>query len=304
MKNFFKLKKYTQALIFANIFFLLSLIFVSITKNEANVFNTSLVSRQNIENIDEIVFTIPDNSLPPRFNELRLIKKKDKFILSTQSGEYKVQATLIERLFSVLSTKQNFRFVSDDIKQYINFGLDEDHAARLQLLRSDKTIMGDFVFGKKDTLGINRYVRIDARTKIFIMPDVLASFLTVNNNFWLDLQIYKYRFEKNSIQLIEKNKQIITRSDKNKEKFDELETFLKQFSCIDIFPAFPITNSETQELNLTLGTGEKIEILLTLMESGDFILFDSASNNSYVISGYTKRRIDSILNSIFEDSKN
>ena len=174
MKSFFKLKKYTQALIFANIFFLLNLIFVSIPKNEANVFNTSLVSRQNIENIDEIVFAIPDNSLPPRFNELRLIKKKDKFVLSTQSGEYKVQPALIERLFSVLSTKQNFRFVSDDIKQYINFGLDEDHAARLQLLRSDKTIMCDFVFGKNDTLGINRYVRIDARTKIFIMPDVLA----------------------------------------------------------------------------------------------------------------------------------
>lgn len=304
MKNFFKLKKYTQALIFANIFFLLSLIFVSIPKNEANVFNTSLVSRQNIENIDEIVFTIPDNSLPPRFNELRLIKKKDKFVLSTQSGEYKVQPALIERLFSVLSTKQNFKFVSDDIKQYINFGLDEDHAARLQLLRSDKTIMGDFVFGKKDTLGINRYVRIDARTKIFIMPDVLSSFLTVNNNFWLDLQIYKYRFEKNSIQLIEKNKQLITRSDKHKEKFGELETFLKQFSCIDIFPAFPITNSETQELNLILGTGEKIEIFFTPMESGDFILFDSASNNPYVISGYTKRRIDSILDAIFEDSKN
>lgn len=304
MKSFFKLKKYTQALIFANIFFLLSLIFVSIPKNEANVFNTSLVLKQNIENIDEIVFTIPDNSLPPRFNELRLIKKKDKFVLSTQSGEYKVQSALIERLVSVLSTKQNFRFVSDDIKQYINFGLDEDHAARLQLLRSDKTIMGDFVFGKSDTLGINRYVRIDARTKIFIMPDVLASFLTVKSNFWLDLQIYKYKFENNSIQLIEKNKQFISRSDKHKEKFGELETFLKQFSCIDIFPAFPITNSETQELNLILGTGEKIEILLTPMESGDFILFDSASNNSYVISGYTKRRIDSILNSIFEDSKN
>ena len=182
--------------------------------------------------------------------------------------------------------------------------MDEDHAARLQLLRSDKTIMGDFVFGKNDTLGINRYVRIDARTKIFIMPDVLASFLTVKANFWLDLQIYKYKFENNSIQLIEKNKQLITRSDKHKEKFGELETFLKQFSCIDIFPAFPITNSETQELNLILGTGEKIEILLTPMESGDFILFDSASNNSYVISGYTKRRIDSILDSIFEDSKN
>ena len=219
--------------------------------------------------------------------------------MSTQSGEYKVQPALIERLFSVLSTKQNFRFVSDDIKQYINLGLDEDHAARLQLLRSDKTIMGDFVFGKNDTL-----VRIDARTKIFIMPDVLSSFLTVKSNFWLDLQIYKYKFENNSIQLIEKNKQLITRSDKHKEKFGELETFLKQFSCIDIFPAFPITNSETQELNLILGTGEKIEILLTPMESGDFILFDSASNNSYVISGYTKRRIDSILNSIFENSKN
>ncbi|UTY29146.1 DUF4340 domain-containing protein [Treponema putidum] len=304
MKNFFKLKKYTQILIFANIFFLLSLIFLNIPKNEANVFNISFVLKQNIENIYEIVFTIPDNSLPPRFNELRLIKKKDKFILSTQSGEYKVQPALIERFFSVLSTKQNFKFVSNDIKQYINFGLDEDHAARLQLLRSDKTIIGDFVFGKNDTLGINRYVRIDARTKIFIMPDVLASFLTVKTNFWLDLQIYKYKFENNSIQLIEKNKQLITRSDKHKEKIDELETFLKQFSCIDIFPAFPITNSETQELNLTLGTGEKINIFLTPMESGDFILFDSGFSNSYVISGYTKRRIDSILDSIFENSKN
>ena len=139
--------------------------------------------------------------------------------MSTQSGEYKVQPALIERLFSVLSTKQNFRFVSDDIKQYINFGLDEDHAARLQLLRSDKTIMGDFVFGKNDTLGINRYVRIDARTKILIMPDVLASFLTVKPNFWLDLQIYKYKFENKSIQIIERNKQLISRSDKHKKKF-------------------------------------------------------------------------------------
>ena len=109
MKNFFKLKKYTQALIFANVFFLLSLIFVSIPKNETNVFNTSLVAKQSIENIDEIVFTIPDNSFPLCFNELRLIKKKDKFVLSTQSGEYKVQPTLIERLFSIAERSEERR---------------------------------------------------------------------------------------------------------------------------------------------------------------------------------------------------
>ncbi|UTC75721.1 DUF4340 domain-containing protein [Treponema sp. OMZ 792] len=298
MKNFFKLKKYTQGLIFVNIFFLLVLLFVNIPKAEANIFNTSLVLKQNIEHIDEIIFTIPDNSLPPRFNELRLIKKKDKFILSTKTGEYKVQPALIERLFSALSTRQNFKLVSDSVKQYFNFGLDEDHAARLQLLRSDKTIIGDFVFGKNDTLGINRYVRIDARTKIFIMPDVLASFLTVSSNFWLDLQIYKYRFEKNSIQLIKKNKGSIIRSNKNEKVFDELQTFLKQFSCIDIFPALPLNNAKSEELNLILGSGENIKMIFTPMEGGDFILFDSSSNNSYVISGYTKRRIDSILNSI------
>ncbi|UTC65144.1 DUF4340 domain-containing protein [Treponema sp. OMZ 788] len=299
MKNFFKLKKYTQTLIFINIFFLLVLIFVNIPKPEADIFNGSFVSKQNIKNIDEIIFTIPDNSLPPRFNELRLIKKKDNFILNTQAGEYKVQPELIERLFSVLSTKQNFKLISDSVKQYTNFGLDEDHASRLQLLRSDKTIIGDFVFGKNDTLGINRYVRIDARTKIFIMPDVMSSFLTLRPGVWLDLQIYKHKLDKGSIRLIEKNKGSIIRSNKNEKAFDELETFLKQFSCIDIFPAFLINNSETEEVKLILGSREEIKILFTPMEGGDFILFDSALNNSYVISGYTKRRIDSILNSIY-----
>ncbi|UTC61843.1 DUF4340 domain-containing protein [Treponema sp. OMZ 787] len=299
MKNFFKLKKYTQTLIFINIFFVLVLIFVNIPKSEADIFNGSLVSKQNIKNIDEIIFTIPDNSLPPRFNELRLIKKKDNFILNTQAGEYKVQPELIERLFSVLSTKQNFKLISDSVKQYTNFGLDEDHASRLQLLRSDKTIIGDFVFGKNDTLGINRYVRIDARTKIFIMPDVMSSFLTLRPGVWLDLQIYKHKLDKGSIRLIEKNKGSIIRSNKNEKAFDELETFLKQFSCIDIFPAFLINNSETEEVKLILGSREEIKILFTPMEGGDFILFDSALNNSYVISGYTKRRIDSILNSIY-----
>ncbi|UTC67668.1 MULTISPECIES: DUF4340 domain-containing protein [unclassified Treponema] len=299
MNFFLKLKKYTKGLIFINVFLLLLLIFISIPKQEKDVFNAPLVLKNNIENIDEIIFTIPDNSLPPVFNELILFKKKDKFFLKTMAGEYQVKTPLVDRLFSILSTKQNFRFVDDNVKQYINFGLDDDHSARLKLLRSDKTIIGEFIFGKKDTLGINRYVRIDARTKVFIMPDVLSSFLTVNNNFWLDLQIYKYKLQNNSIRRIEKNNKFSIRSNKTEKEFNELETFLRQFSCIDIFPAFPVITSESEEFSLILENGERIKIELTPMEGGDFILLDSSSKKPYVISGYTKRRIDSIINSIF-----
>lgn len=299
MNFFLNLKKYTRFLLVFDIFLIFILIYVNIPKTQAGTFNTALILKKNIENIDEIIFTIPDNSLPPRFNELRLIKKKDDFFLNTSNGEYKVQKTLIERFFAILSSKQNFRFVSDDIKQYANFGLDEDHAARIKFLRSDKTIIGEFVFGQNDTLGVNRYVRIDSRTKIFIMPDNIASFLTVKTNFWLDLQIYKNRFEKNLVQAIEKNKRMHSRSGKNEEAFLDLESFLKKFSCIDIYPAFPPSDSGTEEIKLILGSGEEVKILFTPMESGDFILFESGSSNAYVISGYTKRRIDSIFNSIF-----
>ncbi len=148
-------------------------------------------------------------------------------------------------------------------------------------------------------MGTGRFVRIDSRTKIFRMPDVLSSFLTLQRDYWLDLQIYKNFFIYNKIQSIEKDSKLITRNKTNANNFDSLESFLKQFSCIDIFPAGHISSMESQSFTIFLGNGEKIKIEFTPMDSGDYILYDTKLQNSYVISSYSKNRVEEILNKIF-----
>lgn len=299
-KNIFAiLKKRTNILILINSILLLCLIILYIPKQNSKTVNFSLFLKNDIDSIEEIILTIPNKSMPLTFGELKLSKKNNNFVYKTERGEYKIKDGIAERLFSVLSAKKDFIFITDKFAQHQNFGLDEYEAVKLQLIRFDKTIAKEFIFGKKDTLGSNIYFLPDARTKIFKMHDDISPFLTLRTDFWIDLQIYKSLFEQNKIQSIIKNNVHTIRSNETEESFLKLEMFLKQFSCIDIFPAMPIISAETEYMDIVLGNGEKISLGETPLESGDYILFDSKCINSYIISGYTKRRIDEIINNIF-----
>lgn len=303
-KTFFdNIDLHTLILCIINFVLFIVLIIAYLPKPEAESVNTSLILKDDSDLIEEIVLTIPDNSLPPNFNEFRLTKKNKIFVYKTGGGEYPIDESLINRLFEVLTKKETVTFITDDINQYKNFGLDKNNAVKMQLIRSDKTVAGEFTFGKKDTLGKNLYLLPDGRTKIFKMPDNISPFLTMRSDFWINLQIYKSLFEQNKIQSIEKNGEHIIRSGKNDNYFSDLELFLKQFSCVDIFPAMPLTSINTEYFTIVLGSGEKMLIGETPLESGDYILFDSKLKNGYVISGYTKRKIDSALERIYRQGQ-
>ncbi len=303
--NFLKRNKRIKILTIINILLIIVLVFSLLPKNQKENFITPLLQKQQLDEIQEIILTIPDNSFPVNFNIVRLLKKNQEFIFYTGAdteiitNKYKVSKNVIDRLFTTLNTAQNFIFVSDSPKRFSNFDLDKDKAIQMQIIGENKTILREFFFGKQDTLGTNRFVRIDSRTKVFIVQDFIAPFLTFKRNFWIDLQIYKETFSKNKIQSIQKDARHIIRSQNNNSEFNELELFLKQFSCIDIFPASPPVSIKTKSIKLFLGNGDEHKIEITPTESGDYILFDFKLGNAFIISAYTKKRIDGLIENLF-----
>ncbi len=286
-------------LIVINLVLLIILALSFIPKTEKQIFYTSLLKENQISEVQEIILSIPDNSLPPVFSEIKLRKEKNNFVLIADEGKYIVPPELMERFFTALTLKNTFVFQSDSPKQFKNFRLDKNSAISMKLIRNDKSILAEFIFGKKDTLGTGRFVRIDSRTRIFRMRDTLSSFLTLQRSYWLDLQIYKRLFVQNKIQSIEKDAEHIMRNKTNDDFFKELESFLKGFSCIDIFPAKNVSSISSESFSIFLGNGDKIKIEFTPMDSGDYILYDSKLKNAFVISSYSKNRIFNILEKLF-----
>lgn len=280
------------ALVIINMFLLSLLLIPKTKKSGAQFFYTSLVEQKKISDINEIIFTLHSNSIPEELSSITFIKKKDDFILKTFNGEYKLKKNIVKSFFDSLTKKQKFIFMTNDVKKYKTYGLDKDNALELKLVNGDKTYIAEILFGNNDMLMTSRYVRIDSRTNVYKMPDALSNFLTLRTDFWIELQIYKSLFIDNKIQAIEKNNKMILRNNKYESNFNELELFLKQFSCIDVFQPHTLVSTQTENLVFHLGNNIKITMQFTPLENGDYILFDSFSGNSFIISGYTKNRMD------------
>lgn len=293
-----KFQKYSKGLILLNSFLIAVLIFADIPKNKKEIISGSFVAQGETENIGEIIISIPNSDLQAGFNTVHLVKKEMGFVLNAAGREYKVKYDIMNRLMDLLSSKTDFVQVTDDVKQFSLLGLDDEQASEIKILRKDKTLFGEFIFGKQNTLGTERYVRINGRTKVFRMPDILSAFLTLRPDFWIDLQIYGSVFSGSAIQAFEQNNLYILRSEKNEKAFSELELFLKQFSAINIFPAAPVVSALTDSFTVVLDNKDRIKISFTPAEGGDFVLSDSVSENAYIVSGYTKRRIDEVVNAI------
>lgn len=294
-----KLKTSTSALIIFNIILCLFLLFSFIAENKKQkqeIRKLALVPPAVIETAQEIIFNLPADSVSSFFTEFKIIKENKNYILKTDNGKFYIRRDLIERFFSVLTIPQQTIFITADIKQYADYGLTANTAANIKFISSTGEILSDIYFGKIDAVGNSRYVTANLRTAVLSVPDNIAPFLNIRPGFWLDLQIYKSVFKNDSIQSLKIKDKIILRSAENTNSFGKLEKTLAQLNCIDIFTNLPVHNSRTEYFSIESGNKNKMIIALTPLEHGDFILSDSRSENAYVLSAYSKLRLEAAFN--------
>lgn len=265
----------------------------------AAAFSSSLILPQEVREVQEIVFSIPLTAEPVEMGNMTLSKEGTRFFLRTPNARYPVRQDIIERFFALLSTKQPFITVSKRVADYPSYGIDEKNAARISLVRKDKTILAELFFGMPDAAGTGRYVRTGRSLAIFLIDNGIEPFLTIAHPFWLDLQIYKSLFYGTGIQGLEYGHHSIMRNEENDAAFHALELFLQTYSCIGVYSAPPLQNSDTVRVRLNLGDGTLLVFSFSPLPDGDYVFFDSRSSNAYIISGYTcsqlVRHIEALL---------
>lgn len=302
LKYKIKLKTSTLTLLIINLilcFVFIFLIAAEKTKQRNETYLLALVPRAVIDSAQEIIFTLPSDSTSSIFTQFKMIKENGNYFLKTDTGKYYIRTELTEKLFSILTEKQECSFITKDIRQYADYGLDSGTAANIRFVSASKEILSDVYLGKIDAIGNSRYVTANLRTAVLLIPNNIAPFLNIRPDFWLDLQIYKSLFKADSIQSLQRKNEIILRSEKNDSYFAEFEKTLSGLNFIDIFTNMPICNEATEYFSIVLGSKTKIEIAVTPLEHGDFIFSDSRSENAYILSAYSKQRLEERLLKIF-----
>ena len=265
----------------------------------ATAFSSSLLPAQDFREVWEIRFSIPSKAEPVEMGKMTLIKSGNRFYLHTANGKYPVRQEIIDRFFSLLGTDRSFITIAVKPQDYPYYAIDEERASRITLIRDDKTILADLFFGMTDTAGLGQYVRTGRSVKVFLIDNGLEAFLTIAAPFWLDLQIYASLFRGTSIQGLEYGKHAVFRNEKNEADFRALELFLEKCSCIDVYSAPALQNSQTVQVRLILGDGSEPIFSFSPLQSGDYVFFDSRSSNVYLMSGYTCtqliRRIEAVM---------
>ena len=255
--------------------------------SHASVFSASLMREQDIREIVEIRFSVPTRAEPVEMGEMTLIKDGARFYLRTANGNYPIRQEIIDRFFSLLGAGRSFLPISARSQDYSDYLIDDGHASRIVCARKDKTILSELFFGMPDASGAGRYVRTRSSVRVFLIDNAFEPFLTVAAPFWLDLQIYAALFRGTSLQGLEYGHHNVIRTEANGAAFRALESFLKKFSCIDVYSAPALQSPHTSQVRLALGDGTELRFSFTPLQSGDYVFFDSRSSNVYLISGYT-----------------
>ena len=266
--------------------------------SQPDVFSSCLVLEQDIREVAEISFSIPNKAEPTEMGKMKLSKSGDRFYFQTANGRYPVRAEIINRFFSALSANRSFLTVSAHPHHYSDYAINDEQATRITFIRNDKTVLANLFFGMTDTIGVSRYVRTGRSIKVFLIDDVFEPFLTVAAPFWLDMQVYAALFRGSSIQGLEYGKNTAIRGETNESDFRALELFLEKLSCIDVYNAPALQTPQTIRVRLNLGDGYSLHLSFSPLQSGDYVFFDSRSPNVYLMSGYTCaqliRRIEAV----------
>lgn len=298
-------KKSTYALILVNIilfFLLLIALFTNkiITSVQTRV--VRLAPNAILSETEEIILKLPKNIASPLFNEFRIVKRGEAFLLKRDYGEFYIQPELMGRFFSVLNKEEHAVFITNNFSEYASYSLDEASAFNIRFVAINKDVLLDLYIGKLDETGQLRYIRRgNVASSVFCISDAISPFLNTLPSFWLDMQVYKAKLNGNQINSIEMNENRVLRTLEKDVEFASLEKTLSSLTAIDIFDNLPVENNTTQTFTITLERNETISIFCTPLESGDFILFDSRGKNAYILSAYSQKRLMESVDALFRE---
>lgn len=300
-----QLKKSTKFLILANVI-LFFLLLIALFTNKIIISVQTRVVRLApdaiIMDAQEIILKLPKNIASPLLNEFKIIKRGEAFLLKRDYGEFYIQPELMGRFFSVLNKKEHALFITNNFNEYSSYALDEDSAFNIRFVAQNKEILLDLYIGKLDVTGQLRYIRRgNVPSSVFCVSDAISPFLNTLPSFWLDMQVYSAKLNKNQINSIEMGENRVLRTLEKEAEFITLEKTLSSLTAIDVFDSFPIEDNTTQTFTIVLERNESISISFTPLENGDFILFDSRGKNAYILSAYSKRRLMECVETILRD---
>lgn len=302
MKNKIILKKSTIILIFINIsvFFLLLIARCKmISLSEKNLaLSMKLLPPSILKDTKEIVLNSPSSATAS--SSFRIIKEEPAWLLKMRYSSYYVKKDKIEAFISLLSKDMDAYFITDNLRDYHYYGVDDDSSFNVRFIGSDKNILLDIYFGSSDAVHLNRYVRRgNVSSSVFSVPDGMSHFLLSDASFWVDMQVYKEKLNGNHITYIEQNDERIWRDEKNEEVFLNLEKTLASLTMINVFDGLRVKREKTFKCTFGLEIGKALDVFMEEMEGGDYIFFDNSNEfTPYILSAYSKNRLQEAIDAL------
>ena len=268
-------------------------------KKETHIGTIKLVPQAIINASKEIILTSKDTSVSK--HPLKIVKNGGTFFIRRgEKGEniYYLREDIIERFFKMLNQEVHSSFITDNFYEYASYAVSEGDAFSIRFVGEKKDVLLDVYFGMLDATGERQYVRRgNVASSVLSIEDIASSFLTTEPSFWLDMQIYKEKLRNNHITSIEAGNETTARTFINDALFSELEDALKKLTMIDIYDGIANTTYESKHIGLALEHGEKIEISITPLETGDFIFWDNRGG-AYILSSYSHKRLMEKINTL------
>lgn len=305
MKTFsfkFPFTRHILYLICLNIFLLLAIAFAQCTKHITKEINQSvirLVPRAIIDASSEIILKdskTSDSSLP-----LHITRSGKAFFIrrgERKENVYYVKEDVIERFFKMLNQEVSSFFITDSISDYASYSISEETAFSIRFIGENKEVLLDVYFGSCDATGERQYARRgNVSSSVLSIEDIASSFLTTEPSFWLNMQIYKEKLKNNHITSIEVGEEQVALHTSG--EMSEVEEALKSLTMIGVYDGVANETSESKHLSISFEKGEKIEIVITPLETGDFILWDNRGG-TYILSSYSHKRLMEKINASLE----
>lgn len=287
------MKLQRETVVTVSLFFFLSLsvlfgLFLFPRQTETLSRHSSLVPPETAAGVASIVIDSSDAAFPIRLEK----QDGDWYLQLDDTHRYPANGAKIERLLAELTHNRKMYTTGDEDGKA--FGIDTAATVRMRLSAKDKTSLTDLDFGYATANGSQRYVRNSQYPSIFRTMDSFEPYLDLHTNAWADLDIFSTEFAKVSLQRVvyeKKELRAVFIAGINPE-VAELEQTLKSLACLDItnLPLIP-----TETLYLEFGDTSRIQVGFAKLNEEYYILSNSQTGGMYIISNWTKERLDRAL---------
>lgn len=267
---------------------------------EKEIKQISLIPFALIKESKEIILSSPKSILHP--SQIKIVKKDSIYIVQKGNGYYYAKQDLMMRFFACLSKNTSSYIISSNYSEYTNYSLDEKSAFNIRLVGEDREILIDLYIGSLDATGERQYIRRGAlSSQILSIDDVASPFLTTENAFWVDMQPFKAKLKNNVLISVTRKEEIAVREKSLESSFANLEELFSSLTMIDVFDGLRAENTHTSSFTFRFEKGDDLTISLSPLENGDYIFFDTSGRGSYILSGYSQKRLLQAINALFFD---